>query len=176
MIRILVMAVLAIGVFTALPGILSDYMQTNGYAETPQKQSAYGVSKPAAAPRSSPGRVVLKANRDGHFLTQAKINGKSIRVLVDTGATSLALSYEDAKKIGLRPRASDYTIKVNTANGVGKAAPVTVREIRIGRISESRISGLVAPKGALSVTLLGMSFLKKLKRFEIQQGKLILEN
>ncbi|HTN97791.1 MAG TPA: TIGR02281 family clan AA aspartic protease, partial [Nordella sp.] len=76
----------------------------------------------------------LKADRNGHYIAEADINGTTILVMVDTGATGVALSYEDAEKAGLRPRGLDFDIPFNTANGVVKAARVTLRRVEVDNV------------------------------------------
>jgi aspartyl protease family protein len=118
----------------------------------------------------------LKASHGGHFVVAANINGTSVTVLVDTGATAVALSYEDAADIGLRPGSLDYNVPVSTANGIAQAARVTIDQIAIDGIEVEDVDGLVLPEGALSGTLLGMSFLSRLDSFKIEDGVLILKN
>jgi aspartyl protease family protein len=95
---------------------------------------------------------------------------------VDTGASAVALSYEDASRIGLKPRNLKYDVKVSTANGEGRAARVMLREVEIGSVRVQNVEGLVLQEGALRGTLLGMSFLGRLRSFKIEDGKLILKN
>jgi aspartyl protease family protein len=118
----------------------------------------------------------LKAAGNGHFVTSADINNKSVSVLVDTGASVVALSYEDAEKVGLRPRNLTFDISVSTANGVAKAARVMLREVEIDSVRVHDVQGLVMPKGAMRGTLLGMSFLSRLQSFSVENGRLILKN
>jgi aspartyl protease family protein len=118
----------------------------------------------------------LKANGGGHFIASADINGHSVRVLVDTGATAVALSYEDAKSVGLRPGSLDYDVPVATANGVAQAARVKIDQIAIDGIEVEDVDGLVLPEGALRGTLLGMSFLSRLDSFRIEDGILYLKD
>ena len=112
----------------------------------------------------------------GHFTTSADINGTSIRVLVDTGATAVALSYEDARSVGLRPGSLDYTVPVSTANGVTQAARVRLKKVVIDGVSVDDVDGLVLPEGALEGTLLGMSFLGRLSSFRVEDGVLYLKD
>jgi aspartyl protease family protein len=112
----------------------------------------------------------------GHFVTHAEINGSRIRVLVDTGATAVALSHRDAAKAGFRPEDLDFDVPVSTANGIVKAARVTIERIEVGSILVEDIDGMVLPKGALSGSLLGMSFLSRLDSFEVKDGVLHLRN
>ena len=116
----------------------------------------------------------MPADRRGHFLVEPIVDGRRIRMLVDTGASSVALSHEDAVSAGIRVGPDDFTISVSTANGVTKAAPVRIAEIQIGDITVRGVEGVVARPGALNVSLLGMSFLKRLGGFEITQGRLTM--
>jgi len=76
----------------------------------------------------------------------------------------------------LRPNTLKYDVPVNTANGVGKAARVTLREVEIGSVRVSDVEGLVLQRGALRGTLLGMSFLSRLRSFSVENGKFVLKN
>lgn len=118
----------------------------------------------------------LKAGAGGHFVTKAEINNRSVAVLVDTGASAVALSYEDAENVGLRPSSLDFNIPVSTANGVGKAAQVKLREVEIDSVRVNNVDGLVLQKGVMNGTLLGMSFLSRLRSFSVEDGRLILKN
>jgi aspartyl protease family protein len=118
----------------------------------------------------------LAAESSGHYVVMADINNRAVEVLVDTGASAVALSFEDAEKIGLRPKTLNYDVNVQTANGMGKAARVTLQEVEINNIRVSSVEGLVLQRGALKGTLLGMSFLSRLRSFTIENGKLILKN
>jgi aspartyl protease family protein len=118
----------------------------------------------------------LQAASNGHYFTTADINHRSVQVLVDTGATTVALSYEDAEAVGLRPATLNFDIPVSTANGIGKAAHVVLRDVEIDNVRVSDVDGMVLQKGALQGTLLGMSFLSRLRSFSVENGKLVLKN
>jgi aspartyl protease family protein len=94
--------------------------------------------------------------------------------MVDTGATRIALTFEDAERLGLRPHSSDFTLTTQTANGTARAAPVTLDSVRIGDVEVSNLRGSISPQGKMHVTLLGMEFIRKLERFEMRGRKLIL--
>ena len=130
----------------------------------------------ALATSASAAVTELKASQGGHYIVSADINGTSVTVLVDTGATQVALSYEDAANIGLRPGSLDYNVPVSTANGIAQAARVKIDQISIDGIEVEDVDGLVLPEGALRGTLLGMSFLSRLDSFKIEDGVLILKN
>lgn len=118
----------------------------------------------------------LQANSYGHYVASASINGSDIMVMVDTGATSVALSYEDAASAGLRPGSLDYDVPVSTANGIAHAARVTLDRVSIDGIEIDNVDALVLPEGALNGTLLGMSFLGRLSSFRIEDGVLVLKD
>lgn len=118
----------------------------------------------------------LKADSSGHYFAKADINGTTIPVLVDTGASGVALSYEDAEKVGLRPHGLDYDTPISTANGMVKAARVKLRRVEVDNVRVRDVEGLVLPEGALRGSLLGMSFLSRLSSFRIENGVLYLKD
>ena len=120
--------------------------------------------------------TALKAGQNGHFFVTAEINGRNVKVLVDTGASAVALSYEDAKDIGLHPGNLDYNIPVSTANGIAQAAGVSLDKVEIDGVRVSDVQGLVMPEGVMRDSLLGMSFLSKLQSFKVEDGVLYLKN
>ncbi|MBL8589108.1 MAG: TIGR02281 family clan AA aspartic protease [Methylobacteriaceae bacterium] len=142
---------------------------SQGATATATQQRA-AVAAPAAPPKPTGATVVLKAGRGGHYEAGFDVNGRRISMLVDTGASVVALSHEDALKVGLTPFPSDYTIPMSTANGVIKAARKTLSEVRIDSIVVRDVAAVVMPPGAMQGSLLGMSFLQRLSGFEIVGG------
>ncbi|SDA65101.1 TIGR02281 family clan AA aspartic protease [Sinorhizobium sp. NFACC03] len=120
--------------------------------------------------------VVLHKMLNGHFETSATVNGKDINMLVDTGASSIALTYEDAERIGLDPENLSYIVTVMTANGRAQAAPVMLQEISVGPITRRNIGATVAAKGRLDQSLLGMSFLSTLEMLQMRTDELRLRD
>ena len=118
----------------------------------------------------------LKMSSNGHFMTEAEINGRGVTVMVDTGASAVALSHEDARKAGFRPDDLDFDVPVSTANGVVRAASVMIDRIEVRGVTVEKVKGMVMPKGAMPGTLLGMSFLSRLDSFEVKDGVLHLRN
>ncbi len=112
-----------------------------------------------------------RSGRNGHFNTEAEINGRPIEVMIDTGATMVALSYEDAERAGLYLNDSDFTGAVTTANGVARVAPVTLDQVSIGDITVHDVPAAVTEPGRLKTSLLGMSFLSRLSRFDMRSGR-----
>ena len=130
-----------------------------------------GLASPALAVTET-----LTAGAGGHFITTAEINGRRIGVLVDTGASAVVLSYEDARRAGINPASRDFIVPVSTANGEVLAAAVILRRVAVGRVRVQDVEGLVMPRGAMKGSLLGMSFLTRLKGYEAADGELELRN
>jgi aspartyl protease family protein len=130
---------------------------------------------PAARPVNRDSIVEIEAERNGHFNTEADINGRSIPVMIDTGATMVVLSYEDAERAGLLLTDKDFTRSVSTANGVARVAPVTLDRVSIGNITVRDVPAAVAESGRLRTSLLGMTFLSRLSRFDMRSGRLVLQ-
>ena len=120
--------------------------------------------------------LTLDSGRGGHFRADARIAGRDIGFMVDTGASFVIMRESDAAKIGVRPMRSEFTRTVSTANGTIKAAPATLDRVEVGGITVYDVAALVLPDEALSQNLLGMSFLSKLKRYEVANGRMILED
>jgi aspartyl protease family protein len=118
----------------------------------------------------------LKADPRGHFIADADIEGTTLKVMVDTGASAVALSYEDADRAGLRPFSLVYDVPVATANGIAQAARVSLRRVEVDGIVVRDVDGLVLPEGVMHGTLLGMSYLGRLRSFKVEDGVLYLED
>lgn len=130
-----------------------------------------GAAQPAAANYRS---VVLSKGDNGHFRTEARVDGRRVDFVVDTGATQIALRESDAARLGFHPTPRDYSIRVHTANGMTRAAVVRLRMVEVGGIVVRDLPALIQPDDALGVNLLGMSFLSQV-RFSHERGKLVLE-
>jgi aspartyl protease family protein len=141
---------------------------------TPRADLARGEPSPDTSRPGFAREVRLRADRRGHFLVEASINGRPAKFMADTGATLVVLAYEDAERLGLSPHSLDFSAKVETANGIARVAPVTLDRVRIDDIAVRDVPALVAERGALATNLLGMSFLGRLKSFQIEHGELVL--
>jgi aspartyl protease family protein len=119
--------------------------------------------------------TVLKSN-NGHFEADGSVNGKGVSFLVDTGASSVVLSYQDAKNAGLDMGALSFTSPISTANGDAFAANVRLVEIGIGEITRRNVRAMVAEDGKLNQSLLGMTFLSSLSGYTVRQDQLILQD
>lgn len=122
------------------------------------------------------GTVQLRAGENGHFMTRVAVNGATVNFMVDTGASTVALSEADARRAGFRLETLDFDTDVSTANGMVKAARITIDRIEIGGIRMEDVDGVVMPKAALTGSLLGMSFLSRLRSFEVRDGILYLRD
>jgi aspartyl protease family protein len=141
--------------------------------------SAPAASAPAAsAPASQPTRgampnaLVFRANPQGHVLVDAYINGAPVKFLVDTGATMVVLTLKDAAAAGFGRSDLVFSMKTSTANGVARAAPVNLRELRIDQLLVPDVRAAVAEN--LNISLLGQSFLTRLDGYEMRDGVLTL--
>jgi aspartyl protease family protein len=110
--------------------------------------------------------VRIRKRLDGHFTATVKVNGKPVSMIVDTGASSIVLRPEDAKKAGIDPSSLSYRVPVLTANGRGMAARVRLDKVAIGPLDRDKVDALVTQPGALTQSLLGMSFLSRLRSYE----------
>jgi aspartyl protease family protein len=120
----------------------------------------HGLLTSSDSGSSQPGnKVTLNADIDGHYNTQVSINGSSMPMLLDTGATMIALPAKEAVRMGIDYK-SGTQIQVNTANGIATAYKVTLNKVRVGGLEVHQVDALVQENG-LDVGLLGMSFLKR---------------
>ena len=153
-----------------------------GMGEAPSAASmtaspaAARANEPPATPfrPAEPPTLTVAADYRGHFVVHPSIDNFRVQMLVDTGASLVALTARDANALGLRPSPGDYRMTLNTANGTVKGARVTLREVRLGSILVRNVEAVVLPEGALSMSLLGTSFLAKLRGYEVQTGRMIL--
>lgn len=142
--------------------VMLDERETAG----PQEVAA----KPVAA--TSPGQTVLTMAPNGHYTGIFRINGKPIEAMVDTGASLVAINVSTARRLGFSPAALDFQHQVRTANGSTKAAHVVLDRVEIGSIRVHEVDAFVFNDKALSSTLVGMSFMKKLKSYTAEDRKL----
>lgn len=171
-----VLSALAVAAPNLAPGLLSAALHGSGSRSLPATAPAPPVQPVAlpAAPRLDSHRVALAANAEGHFVAEAVIDGRTVPVMVDTGATTVALTDKTARRLGIYPAAAAYNERLATANGVIMAARVTLDEVRLGNVALRDVTAVIVPGNALPVDLLGMSFLGRLSKFEIAAGELVL--
>lgn len=120
--------------------------------------------------------AVLAMGQNGHYNVDATVNGVTVPMMVDTGATMIALSYEDADRLGLSPAGMNFVYPIMTANGPAKTAYVTLPEIEVAGIRRTNVQAGVAEPNKLSGSLLGMNFLATLKSFTISGNQMTLQD
>ena len=129
------------------------------------------IRKRAASPTRA---VQIPRGQAGEFALHAKINGVKAPMLIDTGATSVVLTWETAKAAGLPLELLEYDVDVETAGGHTRAARLTLDRLAVGKLVERSVPALVVPRGQMKVNLLGMSFLDRLESWEVRADRLML--
>jgi aspartyl protease family protein len=121
------------------------------------------------------GRTVeIARGSGGSFAVATQVNGAPVAMVLDTGASSVVLTQEAARAAGLPLEVLNYSVNIETANGRGRAAPVTLDRVSVGGIVERSVPALIAQAGQLRTNLLGMSFLNRLESWEVRGDKLLL--
>lgn len=110
--------------------------------------------------------IEIRRGRDGHFHARLEIENVPVSFIVDTGATQIVLSIEDARRIGIDPDRLSFTGRASTANGMVRIAPVRLETVRFGPFEERDVEASVNG-GQLHTSLLGMSYLRHFARIEI---------
>ena len=119
--------------------------------------------------------VTLDKLTNGHFGARMQVNGQTIEVMVDTGATTTVLTVADARRAGFDLESLSFTVPVSTANGIAHAARVTAANVQLGAIERKNLPMLVADQG-LEQSLLGMNFIGSLSGFDVRGDRMILRD
>jgi aspartyl protease family protein len=160
-------------VCAGLSGEINKYITKSGGHGTVAAASPPRDAAPAQV--SIGGRTVrLEGDSRGHFRVDARVDGRNIDFMVDTGASAVVIRETDAARLGIFPRASEYTGRTQTANGVAKYAPTRLNRVEINGIIVHDVNAAVMPDEALKTNLLGMTFLSRVK-FSHDHGRLVLE-
>lgn len=164
--RFLFFALVLVALAPLAPKYLVPYLETRqepaSEAKSPDQTGAFGR------------RHEIPMARNGQYMTEARLNGRAVTMLVDTGASALALPEDIANDIGIFLKPSDFKKTVQTANGVALGATVEVRDLRLGPIRLKNVEAIVLEEDLLAVPLLGMSALRQLDRFDISNDTLVL--
>ena len=136
----------------------SAVVEINGKRERLQ----LGQSIASAGPSSDRAKIVLTADGNGHFVTTGQMNGGTTRFLVDTGATTIAMSTAEAKRLGISYLNGERGMS-HTANGVVSVYRVTLDTVKIGDVTLHQVDAAVIDGQGMDITLLGMSFLNRLE-------------
>jgi aspartyl protease family protein len=148
-------------------------MDRNSTADSDARQIA--KAERAQSRRAPASRVTaISADRNGQFSVAALVNGSYVEMLADTGASLVVLNETDARRAGIKTKLLTYDVPVKTANGMSRAAHAVLDEVEVGGIRLTDVDALVAPPGVLETSLLGMSFIGELTRFELRGDQLVL--
>ena len=118
--------------------------------------------------------VDIGRSRGGQFSVGTTINGVSVPMMIDTGASSVVLTYETARAAGLPLELLDYDVDLETASGHIKGARLTLHQLTVGKLVEHAVPAIVVPQGEAKANLLGMSFLDRLESWEVRGDRLVL--
>ena len=129
---------------------------------------------PASGQQTGPASVAFALESDGHYHVYAAVDGSSVRFLVDSGASDIVLSPEDARMLGLQPDQMSYTMRAQTANGEVRGAPMRIGTLKVGPIVMHDVPATVNA-AEMPVSLLGMEFLRRLKSWGVSNGRLTFE-
>lgn len=162
---------LLIAVLAATGAAILIYGDPTEIAKASTTVSHMLASKPVAKPLRA---VEIARGQTGEFGLRAKINGVDSPMVIDTGATSVVLTWETAKAAGLPLELLDYNIDVETAGGRTRAARLTLDRLAVGKLVERSVPALVVPRGQMKTNLLGMSFLDRLESWEVRADRLML--
>ncbi|MER8828697.1 TIGR02281 family clan AA aspartic protease [Mesorhizobium sp. M0938] len=182
--KLLILGVLA-GTSTSIPivyqsnpqildNLLKSAVGARPTAEPPTDLDLVAVRDRPATPQPLGRKVVVTADARGHFTSAFKLNGRQVDGMIDTGATLVAINSSTARRIGISLNASDFRHTVNTANGAIKAAVVTIDRLQIGKITVDGVQAVVLDDKALRTNLIGLSFLQRLQKYQVENGALLL--
>ncbi len=161
-------AIIWAGIFV---GLLVVYVYR---AELGQVASRVGFELTPTRPMTSEsGEVRIRSNIDGHFVVMADVNRVPVKLLVDTGASLVVLTLSDAARLGIDVDDLTFNMPLSTANGRNFGARVTLSEISVGDVLVTNVGAIVLPDG-LDMSLLGMSFLRRLSSYEVNRNELII--
>jgi aspartyl protease family protein len=135
-----------------------------------QQQAVHAAPTPK---RPVDNTLNFRTDNRGHVMLEAAVNGAPVRFMVDTGASYVTLTPEDASAAGLGSGDLHFTGSVATANGSVRVAPVKLRELRLDQLVMEDVDAVVVDS-PMSVSLLGMSFLKRLNGYEMRDGTMIM--
>src|SRR5258708_3488303 len=154
----------------ATAGAVIEYGDPDQVARA-SEQVSHLLGRSAVKPAPA---VEIARSQAGEFALDVKINGVRAPMVIDTGATSVVVTWETAKAIGLPLEMLEYNVDVETAGGHTKAARLTLDRLSVGHLVEKSIPALVVPRGQMKTNLLGMSFLDRLESWGVQADKLML--
>ncbi len=166
--RIVLLAVMLVALSLYGVSVLNETV-----VEAKDEKAVAKVEAPKSANTRNVRNVVIRSE-NGQFATDGRVDGRQIVFMVDTGASQIVLRESEAVRLGYHPPEREYVVKIHTANGEGRAAAVELDTVQVGDIIVHDVPALVVPDEALTVNLLGMSFLSRVKWVH-ERGQLVLE-
>ncbi|TIO08487.1 TIGR02281 family clan AA aspartic protease [Mesorhizobium sp.] len=157
-----------------LDGLLKSAVGDRPTVETQTDLNLATVPERPTTPQPLGRKVVVTADARGHFTSAFKLNGRQVDGMIDTGATLVAINSSTARRIGISLNPSDFRHEVNTANGAIGAALVTIDRLQIGKITVDGVQAVVLDDKALRTNLIGLSFLQRLEKYQVENGALLL--
>jgi aspartyl protease family protein len=178
LVRIAIFAAVVAVAATQIPALIERGNNPAQQDATSQPQMPSTSPTPAMPQAASltPGSTVLNADGRGHFTGTFKINGKPVDGMVDTGASLVAINESTARKLGFGGNNLDFRYPISTANGKTDGAHIVLDRIEIGNVRVRDVDAFVLRDSALDTTLVGMSFLQKLKSYQVKGSSLTLAN
>jgi aspartyl protease family protein len=155
----------AIGLSVVFALMAAEWLDRGRTAAEPVGQDGNLQHLPRVVIRG--GEATAWRRRDGSFGVEAIVNDRRMPMMFDTGASFVALRAEDAGLLGMATYSLDFSLKVRTANGITSVAPVTIDTLTVGSITLNDVRAVVAQPGALSESLLGQSFLGRLRDYNV---------
>ena len=157
-----------------VPDLATRYLETTGKTAEAEVKQVSAPARENAARYTGNRSAVIPSDGGGHFTGLFSINGRKERGLVDTGASMVAINVSTAQRIGVDRGSLDFRYAVETANGKARAAYIRLDRVEIGPVRIENVGAMVLEDKALSGTLIGMSFLKALTSYKVEEGRLHL--
>jgi aspartyl protease family protein len=161
-----------LGIWSAI-GFIAISLYSYRYEFSGFKNRILGEINPSSAQITESGELIILLSQDGHFYMDVRINGVAMRFMIDTGASDITISLDEAKRIGIDLKKLSFDKPYQTANGTSWGANVNLEEIEVGNVKFKNVSASVN-NAEMGTSLLGMSFLRKFRKYEFYQDRLVL--
>jgi len=154
--------------------IAADSKSTTLEVDGKRKRYLLGNTVSTSFAKRETVKEQIYANANGMFMTHGSINGHSVRFIVDTGATSIAINANDARRLGIQYRLDGIPTTTSTASGVAQAWQVKLKSVKVGKLRQRNVDAVVIDGNHPTEVLLGMTFLNRLK-VQKENGAMVLE-
>ena len=154
-------------------GILAISLYAYRFEFSDFKNRVMGEIKPSSIQINASGEMIINLAQDDHFYMDVEINESPMRFMIDTGASDIVISTAEARRIGIKPEKLNFNKSYQTANGISWGASVVLKTIKVGNMVFYDVPASVN-SAEMGTSLLGMSFLRRFKKYEFYRDKLIL--